>query len=241
MNTQITLDNLAKLKLHGMAKVYQGIIAMPVHERPSPDQLMARLAEAEIQERAHKKTQMFLKVSRLRYNAVLENIYCSAQRNFTKDNLLAVADCSFIERSENILITGATGCGKSYLACALGRQACTLGYKTAYFGMARFLERVAQSKLDGTYAKFINYLDKTKLIVLDDFGLHPLDTVARLALLQVMEDAYGKRSVIVTSQLPVSKWHGYLDDPTIADAIMDRLAVNASRIELGGPTLRKKN
>lgn len=240
MNTQITLDNLVKLKLQGMTKVYQGILSMPIHEHPSLDQLMAKLAEAEIQERANKKTQMFLKVSRLRYNAILENIYCNVQRNFTKENLLALADCSFIDRSENILITGATGCGKSYLACALGRQACTLGYKTIYFGMARFIEKIAQSKLDGTYVKFINYLDKTKLIILDDFGLHPLDTITRLALLQIMEDSYGKRSIIVTSQLPVAKWYDYLNDPTIADAIMDRLAVNASKIELKGESLRKK-
>jgi DNA replication protein DnaC len=241
MNTQITLDNLAKLKLHGMTKVYQGILSMPVHEHPSLDHLMARLAEAEIQERTNKKTQMFLKVSRLRYNAILENIYCNVQRNFTKDNLLALADCSFIDRAENILITGATGCGKSYLACALGRQACSLGFRTVYFGMARFIEKIAQSKLDGTYVKWINYLDKSKLIILDDFGLHPMDTQTRLALLQIMEDSYAKRSIIVTSQLPVSNWHQYLDDPTIADAIMDRLAVNASKIELKGESLRKKN
>jgi DNA replication protein DnaC len=240
MNTQITLDNLAKLKLSGMAKVYQGILSMPVHEHPSLDQLVARLSEAELQERANKKTQMFLKVSKLRYNAILENIYCNVQRNFTKDNLLALADCRFIGQAENVLITGATGCGKSYLACALGRQACTLGHKTLYFGMARFIEKISQSKLEGTYAKFINYLDKANLIILDDFGLHPVDTVTRLALLQIMEDAYGKRSVIVTSQLPVAKWHQYIGDPTIADAIMDRLSVKASKIELKGDSLRKK-
>jgi DNA replication protein DnaC len=240
MNTQITLDNLAKLKLSGMAKVYQGILSMHIHEHPSLDQLMARLAEAELQERANKKTQMFLKVSKLRYNAILENIYCNVQRNFTKDNLLALADCRFIERAENILITGATGCGKSYLACALGRQACTLGYKTLYFGMARLIEKISQSKLEGTYAKFINYLDKANLIILDDFGLHPMDTTIRLALLQIMEDSYGKRAIIVAAQLPVSKWHQYIGDPTIADAIMDRLSVNASKIELKGDSLRKK-
>lgn len=241
MNTQITLDNLAKLKLQGMEKVYRGILSMPVHELPCLDQLMANLAEAELQERANKKTQMFLTISKLRYNAILENIYCNQHRNFTKESLLALADCRFIDRSENILITGATGCGKSYLACALGRQACTLGYKTVYFGMARLIEKISQSKLEGTYVKFINYLDKTKLIIIDDFGLHPMDTQTRLALLQIMEDSYGKRSIMVTSQLPISKWHQYLDDPTIADAIMDRLSVNASRIELKGDSLRKKN
>jgi DNA replication protein DnaC len=240
MNTQITLDNLTRLKLSGMAKAYQAIMSMPVHEKPSIDQILARLTESELQERTNKKTEMFLRLSKLRYNAILESIHCNAHRNFTKENLLALADCSFIERAENILITGATGCGKSYLACALGRQACGLGYKTMYWGMTRLIENIAQAKLDGSYVKFINHLEKTNLIILDDFGLHQMDTMTRLSLLQILEDRYGKKSIIVTSQLPISKWHQYIDDPTIADAIMDRLAVNASKIELKGESLRKK-
>jgi len=241
MNTQITLDYLTKLKLPGMVKTYQAMLSMPVHEQPTIHQLMARMAESELQERANKKTEMFLRLSKLRYNAILEQVHCNPQRDFTKENLLALADCSFINRCENILITGATGCGKSYLACALGRQACTLGYKTIYFGMTRLIEKISQSKLDGSYVKFINQLEKTNLIILDDFGLHPLDTVVRLALLQILEDGYGKKSIIVTSQLPVAKWYEYIDDPTLADAIMDRLAVNATRINLKGDSLRKKN
>ena len=154
---------------------------------------------------------------------------------------MSLADCSFIQRAENILITGATGCGKSYLACALGRQACGLGYKTMYFGMTRLIEKIAQAKLDGSYVKFINQLGKTNLIILDDFGLQPMDTITRLSLLQILEDRYGKKSIIVTSQLQISKWHQYIDDPTIADAIMDRMAVNASKIDLKGESLRRKN
>jgi DNA replication protein DnaC len=241
MNTQITLDNLTKLKLTGMSKVYQSVLSMPIQEHPDINQLMARLTESELQERANKKTEMFLRLSKLRYNAILEQIHCNVNRNFTKENLLMLADCSFIDKSENILITGATGCGKSYLACALGRQACTLGYKTIYFGMTRLLEKIVQTKLDGSYVKFINLLEKTNLIIIDDFGLQPLDTVTRLALLQILEDSYGKKSIIITSQLPVSKWHEYINDPTIADAIMDRLAVNANKIDLKGESLRKKN
>ena len=153
---------------------------------------------------------------------------------------MRLADGMFIDRAENILITGATGCGKSYLACALGRQACSLGYRVIYFGMNRFLEKIAQSKLDGTFIKMLNQIEKTHLLILDDFGLTPLDSISRLALLQVLEDRYERRSVIITSQLPVMKWYDFIGEPTLADAIMDRLAGNAHRIELKGESMRKK-
>jgi DNA replication protein DnaC len=240
MNTQITLDHLVQLKLHGMSRAYQAMLSMPLQNQPSLNQFMARLAEAEIQDRAQKKTEMFLLQSKLRYNAVLEQVYCNANRNLEREKLMTIADCSFIERSENLLITGATGCGKSYLACAIGRQACFLGYRTLYFGMNRFLERISSSKLDGTYVKLLNQIEKTHLVILDDFGLHPLDGITRLALLQILEDRYGKKSVIITSQLPVSKYYEYIGESTIADAIMDRLSVNAHRFELKGESLRKK-
>lgn len=128
MNTQETVDQLKHLKLKGMVQAYQSMIALPVHEQFTLHQAVARLSEAELQYRSHQKTQLYLRMSKLRYNAVLENVQCSESRNITKDQLLHFADGGFIERAENILITGATGCGKSYLACALGRLACSLGY-----------------------------------------------------------------------------------------------------------------
>lgn len=201
---------------------------------------MARLAEAELQERATKRTAMFLKQSKLRYDAVLEHVHCNAERNLTSDKLMAVADCGFIDRAENILITGATGNGKSYLACALGRQACTLGYRTLYFGINRFLEKISLAKLDGTYIKLLNQIEKTDLIIIDDFGLHPLDGTTRRALLQILEDRYGLKSSIIVSQLPIADWYQYIGESTISDAIMDRLSGNAHRFELDGDSLRKK-
>jgi DNA replication protein DnaC len=240
MNTQITLDHLAQLKLDGMLQAYQGVLAMPVQSQPSINQFMARLAEAELQSRARKRTEIYLRQSKLRYNAVLEQVYCNTERNLSKEKLMMIADCSFIERAENLLITGKTGCGKSYLACAIGRQACTLGYRTLYFGMNRFLEKISLSKLDGTYVKLLNQIEKTHLIIIDDFGLHPLDGVTRLALLQILEDRYGIKSTIITSQLPVAKYYEYIGESSVADAIMDRLTVNAHRFELEGDTLRKK-
>jgi len=240
MNTQITLDHLAQLKLEGMLQAYQGVLAMPVQSQPSINQFMARLAEAELQNRARKKTELYLRQSKLRYNAVLEQVYCNTERNLSKEKLMTIADCSFIERAENLMITGKTGCGKSYLACAIGRQACTLGYRTLYFGMNRFLEKISLSKLDGTYVKLLNQIEKAHLIIIDDFGLHPLDGVTRLALLQILEDRYGIKSTIITSQLPVAKFWEYIGESSVADAIMDRLAGNAHRFELEGDTLRNK-
>jgi DNA replication protein DnaC len=240
MNTQTTLDQLEKLKLSGMARAYQGVLSIPVQDQPNLNQFIARLAEAELQERSNRKSELFMRQSKLRYNAALDQVYCTPARNLTKEMLLTLAECSFIDRAENVLITGATGCGKSYLACAIGRQACSLGYRTYYYGISRLLEKLSQSKLDGTFVKILNQIEKTHLVIIDDFGLYPLDVTTRLAILQILEDRYGKKSVIIVSQLPTAKWYEYIGEPTIADAIMDRLSVNAHKIDLKGESLRKK-
>lgn len=240
INTDQTLEQLTQLKLNGMAQAYKATLSTPSHELPTAHELMALLVEAEQHSRTSQRTQMFIKLSNLRYDAILEQIQCSTTRNLARNQILALADCTFIQRSENILITGSTGCGKSYLACAFGRQACTLGYKTLYLGMNRFTEKLSLAKLEGSYIKLFNQLEKIPLIILDDFGLTPLENHVKIALLQVLEDRYGKRSTIITSQLPVNKWHQYINEPTLADAIMDRLSGSAHRFELKGESLRKK-
>jgi DNA replication protein DnaC len=239
INTDQTIEQLKQLKLYGMAQAYGTTLTLPSHELPTAHELMALLAEAEQQSRTQQRTQLYLKLSGLRYDAVLEQIKCSPERNITRDQILSLADCTFIQRSENILITGPTGCGKSYLACAFGRQACTLGYKALYLGMNRFTEKLSLSKLDGSYIKLLNHIEKIPLVIIDDFGLTPLENQARIALLQLLEDRYGKRSTIITSQLPVNKWYQYINEPTLADAIMDRLSGSAHRFELKGESLRK--
>jgi DNA replication protein DnaC len=239
MNTQSTVEQLRELKLSGMAKCYQAALDMPIHQQPDTHALIAMLADAEIQYRRQARTNLYLSLSKLRYHALPEQVHATVQRGLTKEQLLQLCDGLFIEKAENVLITGATGCGKSYLACALGRKACMLGYKTLYYATNRFIESLAAARLDGTYIKWLNQIAKTPLLILDDFGLQPLDHQVKLALLQILEDRYGKGSTIITSQLPVKSWYEYLKEPTLADAIMDRLAASAHRIELQGESMRK--
>lgn len=241
MNTENTMYELQQLKLKGMLHTYQQVLAMPQQDQPGIHSFMAQLSEAEIQSRLHNRTEMYLKLSKLRYDAVLEQVHCTTNRNLSKESIAVISDCGFVKRAENILITGATGCGKSYLACAIGRQACAFGYKTLYFSMSKFLEKIALCKLEGTLLKFLAQVEKTHLLILDDFGLHPLDASSRLALLQILEDRYGKKSMMITSQLPIGSWYDYIGESTIADAIMDRLSGNAHRFDLKGDSLRKKS
>ena len=240
MNTQETIIQLKDLKLRGMASSLEAIMNTPVQNRPSLNVAVAKLVDAELQDRRERKTEMYLKISRLRYTALIEDVVCGTERNFTKEDLATLSDCAFIRRHENLLIQGKCGCGKSFLACALGRQACMLGYRTAYLNMNSFVEKVALSKLDGTFLKMITSLEKNELIILDDFGLQPMDTNTRLALLQILEERYERKSVIIASQLPINKWYDYIGDPTLADAILDRLVSNANKIELKGESMRHK-
>jgi DNA replication protein DnaC len=240
MNHQSTLESMHHLKLNGMAKRYEAILSLPVDKQPEPSTIIALLLEAEEGYREHHRSQLYLRLSKLRYNATPEQINCTAGRGITKEMLLALTEGIFITRSENILITGATGCGKSYIACALGRNACVLGYRTLYFSMNRFIEALAAARLDGSYIRWLNQIAKTPLLILDDFGLQPLSHDMRLTLLQILEDRFAKGSTIITSQLPVNKWHEYINEPTMADAICDRLTANAHKIELKGESLRKK-
>jgi len=240
MNTQETIIQLKDMKLKGMAASMETIMTLPVQARPTLELAVARMVEAEQQDRRDRKTEMYLKTSRLRYTALLEDVICGADRNFTKEDLAALSDCSFIRRHENLLIQGKCGCGKSFLACALGRQACILGYRTVYLNMNSFVEKVAISKLDGSFLKMITSLEKNDLIILDDFGLQPMDMNTRLALLQILEERYERKSVIIASQLPIAKWYDYIGDATLADAIMDRLVANANKIELKGESMRQR-
>jgi DNA replication protein DnaC len=172
---------------------------------------------------------------------MIEHVDYGTHRGLEKNAFIRLADCSFIERHENILIHGPTGAGKSYLASALGHQACMKGFKVRYFNMSKLFTSLKMSKADASYLKELNRLEKQDLLILDDFGLHPVETALRLALLDIMEDRHGKRSTIFVSQIPVSKWHELLGEQSVADAILDRIVHSAHRIELKGESMRKKN
>jgi DNA replication protein DnaC len=240
MNQQSTLEQLQELKLSGMAKRYEAIMKQPVHQQPEPHEIIALLTEAEASYRIYQRTQLYLRLAKLRYSATVEQINCTPGRGITKEVLATLSDGTFIEKSENLLITGATGCGKSYLSCAMGRNACLLGHRTLYYSMNRFIEALAAARLDGTYIRWLNIIAKTPLLIIDDFGLQPLNHDMRLTMLQILEDRFAKGATIVTSQLPVNKWYEYINEPTLADAICDRLTANAHKIELKGESLRKK-
>lgn len=231
---------MQQLRLQGMHHAYRSQLELPMNQQLEGHDLIAYLLQSEELSRANERTAYYLKLAKLRLQATVEQIECSASRNLTKQQLAVLSEGRYLQEGENILITGATGCGKSFLACALGHQACLQGYKTAYLNMNRLIEKVTLSKLDGSYIKLLNHLERQTLIILDDFGLQPLTQEIRLTLLQLLEDRYGKKSIIITSQLPVSKWYEHINDPTLADAIMDRLTANAHRIELKGESLRRK-
>ncbi|OWY18909.1 ATP-binding protein [Sphingobacteriales bacterium UPWRP_1] len=241
MNTHETLSQLKKLRLNGMHHTYQAMLQLPLHQQPQAHELLAQLVDAETLHRTNKRTQLYLKNSKLRYAAMLEQLAFSDHRQLSKNQVLQLADCAFIQNAQNILISGATGVGKSFLACAIGHQACIMGFKTRYFNFNRFIETILQAKLDGTFVKLLNQLQNTHLLIFDDFGLCTIDQQTRLALLQILEDRYGKYPIIIASQLPIAKWYQIIGEQTLADAIMDRILAHAHRFELKGNSLRQPN
>jgi DNA replication protein DnaC len=240
MESNIILSQLKELKLFGMAEAFGDMAAMPVQMRPSLEGAVARMIETERRMRDDKLAEKLRKASKLKCNVFVSDISCGAARNLTQDTLTKLADCGFMRRGENLVITGRTGTGKTYLACALGNQACMVGIKTLYLNMNRFSDVIKQARLDGTFNKLINRLDKKDLLILDDFGLQPIDQETRLGLLTLLEERYEKKSMIIVSQLKIDKWYDYLRDPTLADAIMDRIIGTSHQVHLTGDSMRKR-
>jgi DNA replication protein DnaC len=240
VNNSATLEKMSLMKLHGMKKAFELSMGVNQTGKMTPDEMIAILVEAEYNDRQNRKLERLLKAAKFRYRASVEEIDFSHKRNLDKNEILRLATCDFLNKSENIIITGPTGVGKSYIASALGHQACINGYKVMYFNLNKLFTRLKMLKADASDIREKLKIEKHDLLILDDFGLQQLDTENRLSLLEIIEDRHGKKSTVITSQLPIAKWHEAIGDETIADAILDRIVHTAYRIDLKGDSLRKK-
>ena len=215
--TQETLEKIKKLKLSGMARAYQTSLENDILSKLSADELITMLVEAEWDDRLNRNIERRLRNAKFRYQSSIENIDYEADRNLDRNQMMRFAECTYIGKQENILITGSTGIGKSHLATALGHQACTLGYKVYYANMAKLFSKLKMGKADGSYMREISKIERQDLLILDDFGLVPIDNQNRSALMEIIEDRHKKASMIITSQLPVNCWHEVIGEKTIAD------------------------
>ena len=238
MNTR-TLEQMQQLRLHGMHRAFSSCLSAQSIAYTN-DELTAYLLQSEWDDRQNRKIDRLTKAAKFRYRALMEDIDYEQSRNIKKNQIQRFASCDFIKNKENILITGSTGVGKSYIASALGHQACSLGYKVLYFNTNKLFTLLKTSKADGSYIKEINRMEKQNLLVLDDFGLKALDSMNRHSFMEIIEDRHGKQSTIIASQLPVEAWHQAIGEQTIADAILDRLVHSAHRIDINGESMRKK-
>jgi DNA replication protein DnaC len=236
-----TLDKLKAMHLGAMAEAFLEQQQNTKIDKLSFDERFSMIVEAEYLTRDNRKLTRLLTEAKLRIKeACVEDIDYAAHRELDKNQILKLASCRFIEEHLHIIITGPTGVGKTYLACALTQKACRKGYRAIYKRVPRLLEELTLSHADGSYPKLLAKLARINVLILDDWGLAPLSETGRHDILEIIEDREGARSTIITSQVPVAKWHDQIGDPTIADAILDRIVHHAYNINLKGPSRRKE-
>jgi DNA replication protein DnaC len=240
MHTSKTEQLMSELRLHGMLDSWQSIQESRSHQDLSLVEGLQHLLQAEWLERGRRRVQRLTKTAGFRYQASLEELSYTPSRGLDKNTIALLADGHYIRQGQAILISGPTGSGKSFLASALGHQACQLGYKVGYYNMQKLIHELVLARVDGSILKLLEKMERTQLLILDDFGLKPLDSQQRLDLLDIVEDRHRRMATIIASQLPVADWYDVIGESTIADAILDRLIHTAHRIELSGESMRKK-
>ncbi len=235
-----SLEKMTRMRLSGMHLAFETCIQTNQMEQYTNDELVHHLVQSEWDDRKHRAVQRGLKNANFRYNASLEQLDYSEGRGLDKNQVQRLSICEFIQKGQDLFITGSTGTGKSFLASALGQQACLMGYKVLYTNTTKLMSYLKMAKADGAHLKELTKIEKQDALILDDFGVQPLDAQSRGLLLDIIEDRHGRRTTIITSQVPVKKWHEVIGEKTLADAILDRIVHQSIRIELYGESLRKK-
>lgn len=236
-----SLEMMSHMRLLGMHQAYKASLeADQSQQQFTNDELVQHLVQSEWDDRKHRSVQRGLKNANFRYSASIEQLDYSGDRGLDKNIVQRLSTCDFIKKGEDLFITGSTGTGKSFLASALGQQACLMGYKILYTNTAKLMSHLKMAKADGAHLKELSKIEKQDALILDDFGVHPFDAGSRALLLDIIEDRHGKRTTIITAQVPVKKWHEVIGEKTLADAILDRIVHQSIRIELYGESLRKK-
>ena len=241
MLQQHTLEKLSTLRLTGMAAAFEQQLAQPAAEELSFEERFALLLDQEILYRDNRRLSRLLKAAKLRLNACVEDIDYRHPRGIDRSFMRTLASCQWVQRHQNLAITGPTGSGKTWLACALGNQACRQGLSVRYFRLPRVFEMLRIAHGDGSYPRLMNQLAKTDLIILDDWGIQKIAAAQRNDLMEIIEDRHGLRSTLIAAQLPIEHWHEFIGEATLADAILDRLLHNAHRLPLKGDSMRKKH
>ncbi len=240
MTNEESLVKMKKMKLSGMFRAFKTALETQSLANLTTDELLSMLVEQEWDDRQNRMIERLLRNAKFRYKSNFEQISFSEERGIDKNLFQRLRSCEYLNKAENIIITGSTGTGKSFICSALGNEACMNGYKVLYVNTNRLFTQLKMAKADGTALKEMSRIERTDLLIFDDFGIQPFDNQSRLILMEIIEDRHGKRSTIFTTQVPVPHWFEVIGDETIADAILDRVVHDAHRVELKGDSLRKK-